>query len=374
MTILTVGGATQDIFFLCQESTYSMPCNNRLQENYLIFEPGDKIEIEKLFYQSGGGATNSAASFKKLGFKTACCATLGNDHFAAIIMKELNDLAIDTSLMQTTEKDHTALSFIIKKENQEQVICAFRGANCYLSAAKIPSSFLATCSLLYITSLSKQASQELEILTQAAQRVKVPIVINPGKSQLDTGALILKETLSRINTIIMNKSEAELFMRSLICQDGALREVLERSNGEKNCPEMISDRVPYLLESTITVNKENFSIKSFFKQILSWGPQTVVVTHGCNGVYVATKEKCFFHPSIPVTLVSSVGAGDAFGSTFIASLQNGYSLENAIRFGVINSASVLTHLGAKSGLLSFEHLEQKASMLSADLLQEFFLS
>ena len=40
---------------------------------------GSKIDVEDIIFTSGGGGTNTAATFAKQGFKTAFCGAIGVD-------------------------------------------------------------------------------------------------------------------------------------------------------------------------------------------------------------------------------------------------------------------------------------------------------
>jgi sugar/nucleoside kinase (ribokinase family) len=86
---------------------------------------------------------------------------------------------------------------------------------------------------------------------------------------------------------------------------------------------------------------------------------------------VATKECIYFHPSLPINVVSTIGAGDAFGSCFVASIVQGKTIEQAMLRGIINSGSVLGFLAAKTGLLTTQALEKKVAEAPQNLVQKF---
>jgi sugar/nucleoside kinase (ribokinase family) len=96
----------------------------------------------------------------------------------------------------------------------------------------------------------------------------------------------------------------------------------------------------------------------------------VVVTNGAEGVYVATNDRLYFHKSMHVKVVNTLGAGDAFGSSFVGALYAGNDVSDAIRYGIVNSASVIQHAGAKTGLLSAAALKERISKLDSSLLTE----
>ncbi len=112
-----------------------------------------------------------------------------------------------------------------------------------------------------------------------------------------------------------------------------------------------------------------FSLREFFKKVQSQGPKIVVVTNGSKGVYVCEKEKLLFHHAVKVDVVNTLGAGDAFGSSFVGAYLTGSSLEEAVRYGVINSASVVGFSDAKTGLLNRTEIQKRLIKLDPNLLE-----
>ena len=117
-------------------------------------------------------------------------------------------------------------------------------------------------------------------------------------------------------------------------------------------------------------HERRFNLQGFCREILQQGVRIVVVTNGAAGVTVATKEKWYFHPSIPVPVVNTLGAGDAFGSCFAASIYLGTSVPEAMTAGLLNSASVISYPDAKTGLLTQSQLAEKRTTLDKKQLTE----
>jgi sugar/nucleoside kinase (ribokinase family) len=66
----------------------------------------------------------------------------------------------------------------------------------------------------------------------------------------------------------------------------------------------------------------------------------------------------FLHcPVFPVDAYERTGAGDAFGSGFLAALIKGKTMEEALIWGTVNSASVIGYVGAQRGLLKEEDVD-----------------
>ena len=68
----------------------------------------------------------------------------------------------------------------------------------------------------------------------------------------------------------------------------------------------------------------------------------------------------------PAPPFERTGAGDAFSSTFTVALALGLKVEEALRWGPINSMSVVQKVGAREGLLRREQLEKFLQEAPAD--------
>ena len=70
----------------------------------------------------------------------------------------------------------------------------------------------------------------------------------------------------------------------------------------------------------------------------------------------------YFFKNFPAKVISTLGAGDAFSSTFFAALNRRTSdIGRALMYGSVNSASVVSKFGASDGFLTFEEIENKLS-------------
>jgi sugar/nucleoside kinase (ribokinase family) len=80
--------------------------------------------------------------------------------------------------------------------------------------------------------------------------------------------------------------------------------------------------------------------------------ETVVLSDGPNGV-LATDGKVLVNAGMyeDVKVISRLGAGDAFGSGFVAMHAQGKSLQEAVTFASANATSVVQHIGATIGIL-----------------------
>jgi sugar/nucleoside kinase (ribokinase family) len=82
-------------------------------------------------------------------------------------------------------------------------------------------------------------------------------------------------------------------------------------------------------------------------------PGIIIVTNGARGSLFTDRKKHFRVSILPVKAMDTTGAGDAFGSGFLAGyLRYRGNLLKAITLASENAASDVTKIGAKHGLLS----------------------
>jgi sugar/nucleoside kinase (ribokinase family) len=361
MKVLTIGGATQDIFIKHTQAEMLHRQTESEIHSFLLLEEGKKLDVEQVQYHTGGGATNSAVSLARLGFTAAACFKTGTDYQGNFIFQQLQQEGIDTSFAHQVTDSTTSVSFILSCPSGDRIALVYRGAGKTLTLHELPLEQLSVFDQVYITPLSGAITDALSTVTQEAKKHKLRVAVNPGVQQLKAGAVSLQKALSTIDILILNHYEASLLMQSL----GTTR--------QHASTHVEHFQAPRLLASPITFQDIAFTLQQLFKIVMNKGPHIVVVTNGAEGVYVAHNNKIFFHPGLPVNVTSTLGAGDAFGSCFVGSLLHGLSIDDAIRCGVLNSSSVIQHIDAKKGLLTRQELITQLQTLDTSLLQVFAL-
>lgn len=333
--VLTIGGATRDIFIVQDHPQMVNLSRPEGEKSFLVYEAGRKVEIKELSYYTGGGATNAAASFKALGFDVSIFCKVGSDQEGDYIIKDLQSKNIDISAIIRDATRSTAISFILTLEDGDTVALVYRGANLAMQKSEISEKVLQGVDQLYITSLGGESAALLLPLVQLAKSKKCNIAVNPGANQLSVESNFLQESLPFIDTLILNKAEAQQYF------------------------------------DTIMQREKTFDLALFCREVMERGPKTIVVTNGKEGVYVVTNGTIYFHPSLPTAVVCSLGAGDAFGSTFIGWLLHGATIEDSLRAGLLNSSSVIKQQGAKSGLLSYDEINMQLQKLDKTVLEKY---
>ncbi len=359
--ILVLGSATQDIFIMYEGAETLHLQSKKGSRSFLILEAGIKANVEQLFYATGGGATNTAVSFKRLGLQAIPCFKLGTDTAGTFIVESLKKENLDLSHISTSSTVDTARSFIIPTPEKNHAALCYRGAQTGLTHHDIPFESLHTYRCLYISSLSGSSLQLLPTIAQKAKKLGILVATNPGVQQITSEHAELFRALSSLDILILNAHEARLFMEAL------LNQVTIQGTSSTDAS------LPPLLHFFIEYKSVRYSLFDYFKVLISRGVGTVIVTDGVRGVYVGTASAVYFHPSIPTSVLTAVGAGDAFGSSFVGSLIVGKSLEEALVSGVINASSVISYVDTKTGLLSLKELETRVRELGFTQLQKFAL-
>ena len=106
----------------------------------------------------------------------------------------------------------------------------------------------------------------------------------------------------------------------------------------------------------------------------------MVITDGKKGAYAYgspstssgqnSQSEFWFMPPYPdpKSPLERTGAGDAFSSTFTVALALDLDIPTALRWGPINSMSVVQYVGAREGLLTREKLEEYLAKAPKDYM------
>jgi sugar/nucleoside kinase (ribokinase family) len=365
--VLTIGGALHDIFIEF-EDPYMLHLHLKdRDQSFIALEEGKKITVDSVHSFAGGGAANTATSFSRLGFDTQAFFKIGTDATGDFIIEQLKKEKVHLDHIIRTANEQTGTSFIIPCPSGDKSSLVYRGSNLTLTQKEIPLACIEQCDQLYVTSLSFNLAKLLPYIVKHGKKHGALVAVNPGSNQVRNGAADLIEALPYIDTLILNSYESKLLMSSLI-QNKA-----EHAIHPKVTPLKKSKRMPLLLQQASMLQESCFSLPLYFREILSQGPSIVVVTNGAEGVYAAHGNTIYFYPSPTIKVVSTVGAGDSFGSAFIASLLQGKTIEQALIAGTLNSSSVLGHIGTQVGLLTKKEMAKRLKNANADLMQAFKL-
>lgn len=304
LDVISIGSATEDVFvFVPKENFQSAKC---------VFTPGSKVEINNLVFSIGGGSTNSAVAFSRLGLKAGALFLIGNDEAGKRIIAEMKKEKVNTKNCLITKKLCTPYSVILTGFGRDRVILFYRGSTGLLETQKINWKKV-KAKWFYVSSLHSQGKLLREIFSHA-QETKVNVAWNPGKVELEKGFSYLKSLPGKAEIFIVNSREA------------------------------------LMLTGSADIHRNLIKLLDLGK--------TSVITDGKNGAYCCDGQNIFFIEPVGVEVVDVTGAGDAFASAFTFAIIKGLGIEKAMKYGVAEAASVISNLGTKNILLTRKGIEK----------------
>jgi sugar/nucleoside kinase (ribokinase family) len=304
LDLLSIGDASMDVFVTPTESETFCLIDDK--ECFLSFSYGDKIPVKDLAFSVGGNAANNAVGTSRLGIKSAPILTLGKDDIGDQIVNKLTKEGVDTRFVYR-EGEASNYSTAITVYG-ERTLFTYKVPKKYIMPDEFPHT-----SWLYLTSLGDEFEETFQkVVTHLTTNPEVKLAYNPGSRQLRAGVEKSTEVLKVSYILYVNRKEAELFAG------------MGESHGQE---------------------------RELLKKLNELGPKMPIVTDGANGSFVYQDGKYYHAGILPVDSYERTGAGDSFGSGCVAALIKGKTIEEALMWGTVNSASVIGYAGAQKGLL-----------------------
>ena len=331
---ITIGSATQDVFIQSDVASIVTVSQTSKKSEFMSFPYGAKTEIADFSKNLGGGAVNTATNLANLGFKTSTIIKLGNDELNSIIKLKLAKSGIDIMNIIDSQKYLTGFSIILVSFQGDRTVLAHRGANAHVHEKEVNFDAIKNSRWVYVSPLSGDSNKILDKISKFCEENKINLAINAGTTALKKGAKYFSKILKTAQIVVMNKEEASLVTKIQVRPDSK--------------------------EEKFSLCEVHPDIVSMLKQ-LRMGPDAVVaITDGKNGVYCFDGKTIYICPQFPAIVTSTLGAGDAFSSTFCASVDKfNWDIEKALKYATVNSASVCEHFGAQEGFLKFGEIEEK---------------
>ena len=170
---------------------------------------------------------------------------------------------------------------------------------------------------MYCSSMMGTSFNTLKKLVALARKKGIKVAFNPSSYLAKKGIGYIKGIVSNTNLLVMNREEANYLAKTMEMRKAA-------------------------------------------KRLKSHGPGIVVITDGNNKAVAYDGRKHYSIKPHNLKVVEATGAGDAFASTFLAGLIRKNDINFALRLGLANAESVITHFGAKCRLLTWNEAVKKA--------------
>lgn len=304
--VITIGSASSDVFV----RTENEEINQHGDHHDVCYTIGSKFLIKELHFATGGGATNSAVAFARLGLKTGTICLVGKDSNGNTILEELKKEKI--SFLGKKKEGMTGYSVILIGLEKDRSILTYKGINNELKKSDVEFKNLKT-KWFYISSMMNQSFETAKEIIKYAKKNKIKWAFNPSQYLAEKGIKALKEFINGCDLLVLNKEEAEALVSSRKIGVWSIEELLKK-------------------------------LKKYAKiVVITDGPRTAYASDG--------KTNYSLYPS-NTKIVETTGAGDSFASGVLAGLYLKNDLEFALRLGYAESESVIQYIGAKNKLLS----------------------
>jgi sugar/nucleoside kinase (ribokinase family) len=166
----------------------------------------------------------------------------------------------------------------------------------------------------------KNTPPSIPPLKGEGQGVGFKLAFNPGPFQIKSGINVLRPVLAQTTAIFVNVEEA----------------------------------------GSVLGTPEEKDVHKLTKNLAALGPKIIVITNGREGAHAWDGKRCYFMPILKeAPVVEMTGAGDAFASAFVAALQRNQGIDEALRWGTFNSASVIGKVGPEAGLLKLREMKRQ---------------
>ncbi len=258
----------------------------------------------------GGNAYNVASAMRKLGLETALYTIVGKDSDGQRMLGAVKELGVNCDLVQVDE-EHETNSAVILSINSDRVVFSYHYERNYQLPQIPPTKYV------YLTSVGENDLPLFQQVIAQKEQLGFQLIFSPGTLQVSEAFTDVHEIMQHTDVLILNKPEAAK---------------ISRLNTESN---------EYLLQG-----------------LHKLGPKTVIITRSERGSVAFDGNNTYKVGALPVQPVECTGAGDCYAATVSAALAIGNDIPTAMAWGAINSASVITSIGATNGQLERPALEQ----------------
>ncbi len=312
--VLAVGDIITDAFIKLSED-YAEVYTDDEGTKRLSFEMGAKLPYDQVdIVEAVECSPNAAVSMTRLGLNVSLRSWLGDDGPGKDMVAYLKQQGVGTDELVVEEGMKSNYHYVLRYGADRTKLQRFED---YSYEWHEPSQ---KPDWLYLGVLGEKTWPLHEaMLDYLRDNPEIKLAFQPGMYHLMWGAEKLSEFYKRAEIVIMNREEAM------------------QVTGKPHDP-----------------------IRELANAVHDLGPNIVVITDGPDGSYASYDWKLVTIPNYPDPKppLDRTGAGDAFASTIVAALALGEPMDTALTWAPINSMNVVQEMGAQSGLLSREKIEE----------------
>jgi sugar/nucleoside kinase (ribokinase family) len=316
--VLSVGDIVSDAFIRLLPAEAEVDKDPKDKHPLLCMTYGSKVPFDYAITVHGvGNSPNAAVSLARLGLKSSLYSNMGGDDIGRKMLESLKKNKVQTQYVDVHSSKTSNFHYVLWYDSDRTIL--IKHETYEYKWPRIPEED--TPKWIYLSSLGEAGwGLHADLAEYLEDHTDVKLAFQPGTFQMRKGFGELAGLMKHAEVFVVNKEEAQMMTG-------------------KN-----SDDIGELAQS---IHKE--------------GAHIVAITDGPNGSYVSdgsTVYKMRNYPD-PKPPFERTGAGDAYTSTFVAGLiYSDGDIKTAMKWGPINSMSVVQEVGAQAGLLTKSKLEK----------------
>lgn len=273
-------------------------------------EAGETVTGLSFAIYGGGKGANQAVAAARAGASVSMLSGVGDDDFGRQRSADLLAEAVDTQTVITTDRAASGVASITLEESGQNRIAYVPGAGWEVAAADGIA---------------------------ALDLVQPDVVLSTLELKHDTLAALFQQAKARSITLICNGTPEPSYGRDLVALANVLivneQEALDLSGG---------------------TGRDWSDVAASLAEI---GPRIVIITLGADGALIWADGSIEQLPTIPVEVVDTTGAGDAFCGAFAAFYSEYRDAIAAARNAVIAGSLSVTRAGAQPSMPTLKEIE-----------------
>lgn len=269
-----------------------------------IPRPGETILGGRFITAAGGKGANQAVAAARAGGAVTFVARVGSDTLGNEAIGRFQQDGINVEHVSRDPKAPSGVALIMVSRRGENSICVAPGANGRLAPAHVSRAARAIGEAHMVVLQLEIPLATVQAAIRQAGTANVPVILNPAPARPLPDTL-----LRRIAVLTPNETEAEILTGIKV--------------------------------------RDSRTAKLAAERLLKRGVQSVVLTLGEKGAFIAAGTVRKLVKARKVRALDTTAAGDVFNGALAVAMAEGQPLESAVRFACTAATISVTRMGAQ---------------------------